>query len=243
MEPRALATSSSSWTPKLNGNIGITLSNTTRFKHLADPHPASIEFSPTKAMVSKNKGDEDERQRKTIKKYEKKMSFLVPGSTSKSDDDDDDDDDHRRSMFTTTEMNDSSLFSSLSLTSTSSGPSTPYYLDPKNLVQRTCPPKQHYRYDIEDGDANDDDDVDDDDNEGGVVNHRGQLPRHDSDGEKKTRTKLLNRNLFSIPRPSFEVADLVKDEGDDLIARRLALARRKTLQWAPKVGSPLKKVH
>ena len=239
MEPRALMTSS--WTPSVNTNINMALSNMTRFKHLADPHPASIEFSPTKAMVSKNQSDDDERQRKTIKKYEKKISLLVPGATSKSDNDDDDDDDHHRAMIMGAEMNDSSIFSSLSFGSTSSDPCTPYYLDPKNLVQKTCPPKQHYRYDQEDGD--DDDDEDDDDNEGDV-NHRGHPYHHYyGDDEKKTKTKPLNRNLFSIARPSFEITDHVKDEGDDLMARRLALARRKTLQWAPKVGSPLKKVH
>lgn len=42
-------------------------------------------------------------------------------------------------------------------------------------------------------------------------------------------------------RMLFPVSGKIEDEPDENIRRRLALARRKSLQWAPRVGSPLRR--
>lgn len=72
------------------------------------------------------------------------------------------------------------------------GGATPYFLRREELVQRTCPPKQHQ----------------------GIV------------------------GLGIAGENSEESANGV---GSGVLMQRLLLARRKSMQWAPKVGSPLAK--
>jgi hypothetical protein len=40
-------------------------------------------------------------------------------------------------------------------------------------------------------------------------------------------------------QPLFPPSGRIEDQPDEAVRRRLVLARRKSLQWAPKVGSPL----
>lgn len=67
-------------------------------------------------------------------------------------------------------------------------PTTPYFLHPEALVQKTCPPKQ-------------------------------------------------TQQLF------FPISGRIEDEPDATIRQRLLMARRKSLQWAPKIASPLSRTH
>ena len=67
-------------------------------------------------------------------------------------------------------------------------PSTPYFLHPAQIVQRTCPPKQQ-----------------------------------------------------TNPGRFFPISGRIDDQPDESVRMRLMMARRKSLQWAPKVGSPLGK--
>lgn len=43
-------------------------------------------------------------------------------------------------------------------------------------------------------------------------------------------------------QPFFPVSGNIEDQPDEELRKRLLLARRKSLQWAPRVGSPLGKV-
>jgi hypothetical protein len=40
-------------------------------------------------------------------------------------------------------------------------------------------------------------------------------------------------------QPLFPLSGMIQDQPDEAVRQRLLLARRKSLQWAPKVGSPL----
>lgn len=77
-------------------------------------------------------------------------------------------------------------------------PSTPYFLHPAQLVQRTCPPKRQNGF------------------AGEQEQQRG--------GEAKRLFPLTGR---------------IEDQPDESVRMRLLAARRKSLQWAPRIGSPL----
>ena len=50
---------------------------------------------------------------------------------------------------------------------------------------------------------------------------------------------LFSENGRSPSKPLFPISGLIADQPDEGVRQRLAMARRKSLQWAPKIKSPL----
>ncbi|KAI9841326.1 MAG: hypothetical protein M1837_000759 [Sclerophora amabilis] len=111
---------------------------------------------------------------------------------------------------------------------TYSSPATPYYLDNLSaLAQRTCPPKQAgERLFFPPGSPTHQN-----------HSHNHSHPHHDTATTQKDSGGLTN---VAPLLPSKEDERRERDRRDmDAVRRRLLLAKRKTLQFAPKIGSPL----
>ncbi|MCJ1464325.1 hypothetical protein MMC07_002938 [Pseudocyphellaria aurata] len=93
----------------------------------------------------------------------------------------------------------------------STSPTTPYYLRRgAELVQKTCPPKPHHTT-------------------GGQSPPLDPLDPSSSSGGPGGPSRFL----------FFPLSGRIEDQPDEAVRHRLMLARRKSLQWVPKVSSPL----
>ena len=102
-------------------------------------------------------------------------------------------------------------------------PTTPYYLSQgAKLVQMTCPPKQTNKGLFEGGEEE----------QGGVG--EGELGRHQGSGSNSGNAgRGLGLGL------GFPISGRLGDDKDEAVRKRLADARRRTMGWKPRVGSPL----
>ena len=98
--------------------------------------------------------------------------------------------------------------------SSSSSFQTPSYINhPNKLIQQTCPPKP--RHDPQP------------DYFLPLGNHHNENHHHHHHHQQQQK------------RPLFPITGQIEDQPDEKLRLRLLAARRKTLMWAPKIGSPL----
>lgn len=119
-------------------------------------------------------------------------------------------------------------------------PTTPYYLQQgAKLVQMTCPPKQTGRglFDPENADEGEE--------EGEMAAHRaGRAGAGAGGGDVRSGLGSgsglgAGSGSEAVRRPGFPVSGQLADVKDEVLRKRLAEARRRTMGWRPRVASPL----